>query len=204
MKSNWLTNILLVAVLAMLISGQLPSYDRTAVQPAIAASSAANKLVAPQSLSVVSGSISIPASAFRPNTGGFTYLDNTWGYLYPAATDSWNYGAPVYLPQGAIVDQLVCYMKDSYPSMEGNCILSYNELETDDWQQMGYVQTSGSLGSLLAYSDNNIDYPVVDNDSRAYSMSLALYFTNIFERISFHGAKIHYHFNTVYLPTLCR
>jgi hypothetical protein len=73
MKSNHLTNILLLAVLAAILASRLPAIAPTAAQPAAAAPAVPSRY-SPQG-GMVNGYISIPAAAFHPALSSNIYTN---------------------------------------------------------------------------------------------------------------------------------
>lgn len=204
MKSNRLTNILLVAVLAVLLSGRLPAAAPTPVQPAAAApaSIAAGIPGRPDnSMAAISGYISVPAAAFHPTDSAATYTNYGRSLKSNSMTGSNQYVAEVYLPHGSTIDSLECLMADQMVLYEGSCeldVLMFN----GTYQQMATVSTSGYMGFYTDYWTNTISYADVDTSQNAYFLSLYLPGNGDLDVIWFGFAIIGYHYNAVYLPTV--
>ena len=204
MKSNRLTNILLVAVLAVLLSGRLPAVSPTPVQPAAAAPAAPSGYI-PQA-PIISGYVSVPAAAFHPMGSSESYY-NYGTDLSPQNASSANYIAEVYLPDGATIDSLSCLMRDYLPSSQGSCTLIYQTISGSNLGSpgiMGAASTDHSTTAWETYTTGSISYAQVDNSLRAYSILIYLPYDDVSHYITFGGARIHYYYSTVYLPSVSK
>ena len=207
MKSNRLTNILLVAVLAVLLSGRLPAASPTPVQPAAAApaSIAAGIPGRPDnSMAAISGYISVPAAAFHPTDSAATYVNSGVSLKSNSMTGTNRYVAEVYLPHGSTIDSLECFMADQMVSYEGSCDLEILQGSDGTYHPMGTVSTSGYLGYYTDFWTTTISYADVDNNQNAYFLNLYLPGNGGSDVIIFFFARIHYYYSAVYLPNVSK
>jgi hypothetical protein len=204
MKSNRLTNILLVAVLAVLLSGRWPAASPTRVQP-VAAAPAAPGGYLPQA-PLISGYVSVPAAAFHPASNSEVYTN--YGYtLSPGSATYSVYVAALSLPDGATIDGLDCVMVDYNPTDNGACRLYNVALSGPDIATstlMGTAMTNHSTIDPTLYSTTSIIDAQVDNSRHAYNISLYLPYDNNNNYISFWGLRIHYYYSAVYLPSVSK
>ena len=141
--------------------------------------------------------VSISATALKP--GSSSYYDTWKFYTYPqeayivatAGVFTPIITAPVYLPHGAIVKELVVYYTDD-DDREDHQIrvgLIGHEMETgnDHWMAavISHVPASPDRRVL---EDNTIDYAQVDNHKYAYFLEVT--FDQPTADVKFHGAKI--------------
>lgn len=141
--------------------------------------------------------ISISATALKP--GASSYYDTWTFYTYPqeayivatAGVFTPIITAPVYLPHGAIVKELVVYYTDN-DDREDHQIrvgLIGHEMETgnDHWMAavISHVPSSPDRRVL---EDNTVDYAQVDNHKYAYFLEVT--FDQPTADVKFHGAKI--------------
>ncbi len=204
MKSNRLTNILLLAVLIVLLSSRLPATAQTAVQPVAAAPAGSG--VSAAMPNAVSGYVSIPAGAFHPLFDWETY--NNYGTaLTPIASDSVSFIAEVTLPDGATIDSLSCLMQDHMPEDQGQCALALQRIAGSNLgvhQTMATASTDHSTIAWATYATESIAFAQVDNSTRAYLLILALPYDDVTHYITFGGARIHYYYNAVYMPNVSK
>jgi hypothetical protein len=203
MKSNRLTNILLVAVLAVLLSGRLPAASPTPVQPAAAAPAAPSGYI-PQA-PIISGYVSVPAAAFHPAINSQVYTN--YGGSITSGVSAYNvYVAEVSLPHGATIDSLECLMVDYNPTDNGACTLFNRAISPPDISEtnMGGASTNHSTIDPTFYSTTSISDAQVDNSQHVYFMSIYLPYDDHNHYIIFYGARVHYYYSAVYLPTVSR
>ena len=204
MKSNRLTNILLLAVLIVLMSGRMPVALQAAPQPVAAASGAAS--VSNLLPNAVSGYITVPAAAFTPNSPAASYIN--FGYeLMLDFPDQTTFLAQVNLPDGATIDELSCLMRDFNPADNASCSLRYVTLSGASMGQageIGFAHTNHSTTDWALYSAASLSNAQVDNSLRAYLLSLDLMYDDSTHYIKFAGARIHYYYNAVYMPSVSK
>ncbi len=204
MKSNRLTNILLLVVLIVLLSTRLPATAQTAVQPVAAAPAGSG--VSATMPNAVSGYVSIPAGAFHPLFDWETY-NNIGTELSPTDSDSASFLAEVYLPDGATIDSLSCLMRDHMPASQGQCILVLQRIAGSNLgvhQTMATASTDHSTSAWATYATESIAFAQVDNSTRAYLLLLTLRYDDSTHYITFGGARIHYYYNAVYMPSVSK
>jgi len=204
MKSNRLTNILLVAVLAVLLSGRLPAASPMPVQPAAAAPAAPGGYT-PQA-PIISGYVSVPAAAFHPAFNSEVYA-NYGNYLSSGSPTDSVYVAALSLPDGATIDGLDCLMEDYYPTDNAACDLWNVALSGPDIAEntiMGTATTNHSTSIPTLYSTTSIIDAQVDNSQHVYYFKLYLPYDDMDHQIYFLGARIHYYYNAVYLPSVSK
>ena len=200
MKSRLLSTILLMAVLAVLLSGQYSNARPNVVQTAAAAPGGPENPMA-----TVSGYISVSAAAFQPEEGGYSFNNSPQG-LWPLVLGSDYFIAPVSLPQGAKIVGLACAMWDSNSLADGYCNLAARSFPNMADYPMATINTSGYNNHIVKYETTTITNDLVDNSSRTYYMEVKLRADSIVSpgKISFYGAIIQYQFNALYLPTVSR
>ena len=204
MKSNHLTNILLLAVLAAILPNQLPVIAPIAAQPA-AAAPAVPSGYNPQG-GMVNGYISIPAAAFHPALSSNLYTNGGSG-LYPGSSGINAYWSEVSLPDGATIDQLDCLMRDLHSTENGFCRLLYVVISGTGLASnatMADVWTNHSTNDWALYSTTNIFFDKVDNSQKAYMIALQLHYTDASHYLAFAGARIHYYYSAVYMPVVSK
>lgn len=141
--------------------------------------------------------VSISATALKP--GASSYYDTWTFYTYPleayivatAGVFTPIITAPVYLPHGAIVKELVVYYTDD-DDREDHRIrvgLIGHEMETGNDRWMAAVLSNVPASpDRRVLEDNTIDYAQVDNHK--YSYFLEVTFREPTADVKFHGAKV--------------
>jgi hypothetical protein len=141
--------------------------------------------------------VSISATALKP--GASSYYDTWTFYTYPqeayivatAGVFTPIITAPVYLPHGAIVKELVVYYTDN-DDREDHQIrvgLIGHEMETGNDHWMAAVISNGPASpDRRVLEDNTVDYAQVDNHKYAYFLEVT--FHQPTANVKFHGAKI--------------
>ena len=204
MKSNRLTNILLVAVLAVMLSGRLPAASPTPVQPAAAAPAAPGGYI-PQA-GMISGYVSVPAAAFHPTSSSQVYYNGDWlspGSHYPGI----NYVGEISLPDGATIESIECLMRDFNPEDYGVCFLMKIPLLGPNiglGASMGSAHSNSSTSDPTLYPTTWFNPAQVDNSQFAYSIGLDLPWDDATHYVAFGGARVHYYYSAVYLPTVSK
>ncbi len=121
------------------------------------------------------GFVSVGALAFKP-------LIPTWTYSYTASNRLYNNGgtleifyAPVQLPHGAIITQLVLYFVDKGVSSISVSLVSYPLDEPSNLTEMISMETTGALIDPQTLIGNIFPHGnVIDNQSNSYIVSLGL------------------------------
>jgi hypothetical protein len=146
------------------------------------------------------GFISIGAYEFKPYSQSIAY-DYTGGRLYNKATTTEVFLAPVHLPHGAIVTQVVLYYVDNGPS-DIRVYLWANPLNSPSADiRLADMTTSGASADPRTMIINNFpNGNGIDNQSNAYMISLDLPSESSY-RIG--GARIDYAFS-VNLPAVIK
>ena len=72
------------------------------------------------------------------------------------------------------------------------------------WDVMGQAETNHSTTAWAMYSDTTIEDPKVDNSQMAYLIELTLPYDDASHYIRFGGARVHYYYSAVYLPTVSK
>lgn len=120
----------------------------------------------------VSGSINIPTTtryytipgcAWQPINHFYEFYSSATTYTTTLGTTYWY--APVNLPHGAVVTELMAWLLDN----DGTDIdvTLYRQYVTSLYQ-MAFVSSSGSSGVYTQYPTTAISYPTVDNYNYAY------------------------------------
>ena len=122
---------------------------------------------APQA-SAGAGYISVPASAFRPNSDNSDYTNQ--GYCLKIDSGSGSFTAPLRLPHGATVISMTIHFNDSDGGDSG--FTNMVRTEFNGPVPMAAVLFADSSGSL---SDTSIDYAVIDNSQYSYYLSVYLH-----------------------------
>ena len=204
MKPNRLSNILLLAVIFVLISGRIPVALQTAVQPVAAASGASG--VSSMLPNAVSGYITVPAAAFTPYSPAVFYHNG--GYMLTLDShDQAKFHAQVNLPDGATIDELSCLMRDYGTNENAICGLIYVTLSGPSMglaEEIGSAFTDQSTTDWALYSAASLSNAQVDNSQRAYMITLYLTYDDSTHFIKFAGARIHYYYSAVYLPSVSK
>jgi hypothetical protein len=146
------------------------------------------------------GFISIGAFEFKPYSPSIAY-DYTGGRLYNKATTTEVFLAPVHLPHGAIVTQVVLYYVDNGPS-DIRVYLWATPLDSPSAEiKLADMTTSGASADPRTLIINNFpNGNGIDNRSNAYTVSLDLPSGSSY-RIG--GARIDYAF-PINLPAVTK
>jgi hypothetical protein len=146
----------LALALALLIVGfasPLPAQDKTVPQSPDGATAVPQPPAVKEAAPALAGSASlrIPAAAFRPrsNTVGFAYYSG--GSMYATSTPTEWWSAPVYLPQGAVVNTVRMFYYDANATVNCNCIFDVFTFN-DGILIQPLWSSSGSAG--LGYADS--------------------------------------------------
>jgi len=115
------------------------------------------------------GYVSFSPAAFAPAYGGFTDYGASEASLSHLSTDPMVYLAPLNLPQGATVTKLTLYYNDGLEPGDATLNLWRNTPGTGH-VTMANVSTSGYAGYTYFWSDEIIDYAVIDNSQYTYSL----------------------------------
>jgi hypothetical protein len=146
------------------------------------------------------GFISVGSFGFKPYTPGISY-DFTGGRLYNKAITTEVFLAPVHLPHGAIVTQVVLYYVDNGPS-DIRVYLWSTPFETpsDEIPMVDMTTSDASPDPRTLVINNFPNGNGIDNRSNAYTVSLDLPSGSSY-RIS--GVRIDYSF-PVNLPAVMK
>ncbi len=154
---------------------------------------ARSETLAPSSAPLAStstGYISVPASAFRPNSDSLDYTNR--GYDLKVNTGFGSFTAPLRLPHGATVISMTVHFDNQDLGDSGFARMSRTEF--GGFTPMAEILFVGDSGSL---SDTSIDYAVIDNAQ--YSYYLSVYFND--PTITLYEVLIEYTY-PVYLPVI--
>jgi hypothetical protein len=122
------------------------------------------------------GFVVLNAFDFKPYTqsAGYMYSGTLLFYPGPGSYD-W-FVAPVHLPQGATINQVVAYYLD-YDSNEGKEIeidlMRCNDFDTTA-DIMASVTSSGATSGITYAIDITINYPIIDNSRYSYAVQVSL------------------------------
>ncbi len=159
----------LALVLALLVAGfsspllAAETADKTAPPGTVAAPAPpAMKETAP---AAGTSSFRIPAAAFRPrsDTVGFAYYSG--GSLYCTSNPGEWWSAPVYLPQGAVINTVRMYYSDTNATYNCNCVFDVFDFQ-DGILLQPLWSSSGSTG--LGYADSPVINHTVDYTKYGY------------------------------------
>lgn len=108
--------------------------------------------------------------SFRPGSSAYTwgYMDGL--YAHAGQTEA-TFSAPVILPDGATITQLMAHVYDHTLSGDLTVTLTYRELVSQVTDTMAEASSSGSPGLLVIY-DHVIEEAVIDNSSRYYHVTV--------------------------------
>jgi hypothetical protein len=145
-------------------------------------------------------SLNIPACAFRKNE---EYPD-TWvaksNYAYLNGSENVNAYAPVYLPQGAIVNRVEFYYRDnsiSDVSLSGFLVRRYNfETVTEDMATVS-IDTVGFSPDVESIFDLSIGRATIDNQNYSYTVYIAWDPDGATNALRFYGCRIQYAMSTL-------
>lgn len=123
--------------------------------------------------------VAIPAAAFIPQHNGHSYSISERGLRYHCSDDicyGQDFIAPVSLPHGATITQLVLVGADTNSSFDMTLNLyraGWTDLNTSEL--MASVPSSGSVANLRYFVTENISHAKVDNRFHSYSLVLTIY-----------------------------
>jgi hypothetical protein len=140
------------------------------------------------------GFVSLGPLAFKP-------LDPSWPYAFTASNRLYNSGgvleifyAPVQLPHGAIITQLVLYFVDKGVGSVGVSLVSYPLDAPGNLTEMIHMTTAGAIIDPQTLIGNIFpNGNVIDNQSNSYIVSLGL---SPGTNYSVGGVRIDYSFPT--------
>lgn len=115
------------------------------------------------------------SDGFKPNS---TFFSFSGGYQQGNAEAYGCMMAPVYLPDGATVEQLYISVVDN-DSSNVTVTLYRVDVYTGLTDIMGAVTSSGASSSLVSLGDTTIDYPTVDYPTYAYYVTTCISSANI-------------------------
>ncbi|MFQ5400302.1 MAG: hypothetical protein ACE5E7_11975 [Anaerolineae bacterium] len=136
----------------------------------------------------ITSSLSLPAAAFNPNSGGYTFTNN--GHtLTPGNVSSTLYLTPVQLPQGATVTRVTFYWTDSSINSNGSASLYRIDMAGSE-SLMALTATTGSSGTPSSSSTTAILNSSIDNSLYGYYVWLSLPVNN--GTVVAHGVIVEY------------
>jgi len=138
--------------------------------------------------------ISLSPAVFIPRQSTTTYYKSTSGSYLDTYVAPCIYFAPVFLPQGAVIDGIFFFYYDENSDSGGymTCILERLNYDTGNDQELFRVNSQGSApgvrktGTWTLWGGSR----VVKNQSFAYYIKL---WFNADPNLRFHGVRIHYH-----------
>lgn len=127
----------------------------------------------PPAASPINTTLSVPPAAFSPFEDGYGYTNAGWNLIHNSgsvsAGDRGWYLAPVYLPDGATVTQLVFHWLREDTSQVGTVKLQRTILGADTYQDMAEASSATGTGTLISSTgDTTITGAVIDNSTYAY------------------------------------
>jgi hypothetical protein len=169
-KSFWLVLLSVVATVVILVPA-MPvgpaAIDRLRPQAALAEDLLPDEDAAATGVEPTATlhTLSIPPAAFRPDKPGLSY-ENHHSYL-SVGSGGGEFGAPVYLPQGARVVKLVVFCYDNSASYSVDVILARAGQASIVGQEMAGV-TSSTSGDTQKLVDSGISIPDINNGAYSY------------------------------------
>jgi len=122
-------------------------------------------------------SLSVPAAAFHPSVSNRDIVYNYGNELYTIQSEPLDYifVAPVYLPEGVVVQKIIFYFRDA-TSYDGVVSLYRTDKTLFGKQKMGEAWTFGSFpGGTDEYNyDSSIDFANVNNSSYGYYLEILM------------------------------
>jgi hypothetical protein len=133
----------------------------------------------PPAQTPTSSTLSVPPAAFAPFEDGYGFANAGWNLIHnsgaAAAGDRGWYLAPVHLPEGATVTQLVFHWLRQDTQVTGTAILQRTLLGADTYQNMAEASSAIGAGSLTSSTgDTTITGSLIDNSTYAYWLVLDL------------------------------
>ncbi len=161
----------IMLALALLIVGfasPLPAQDKTVPKSPDGAAAVPKAPAVKEAAPAGAGSASlrISGAGFRPssNTTGFAYY--TAGSMYATSNPSGWWTAPVYLPQGAVINRVRMFYYDSNDVANCTGYFAAYDFATEGGILGVSWNSSGSAG--LGYADSSALYHTVDNTQYGY------------------------------------
>jgi hypothetical protein len=143
----------------------------------------------------------IPAAAFRDDGISDYFFSFGNGYIRSTGSASACLMAPVYLPDGILMDYLRIYAYDNHAANFTMELRRKENSSTSSSQVLASVTTSGSSSAVQKVTDTTIGSPVVDNRNYSYFLSTCLNSTTTSHR--FYAAELGFRFFT-YLPAVLK
>ncbi len=118
------------------------------------------------------GYLTIPAAALRPVDSSTAY-DGSFLHIYATGSGAADFVAPVYLPDNAEI-QAVRYDVYDDSVYDSTAYLSRSGASPGSAETMATLASSGSSAVWRTFTDSTVAYPMIDNDSRQYVVSIEL------------------------------
>lgn len=142
----------------------------------------------------------IPAAAFVADGA------NPDSYFFPFGGgymqgDAQNYGclvAPVYLPDGAIIDTVVASVYDNDDTYNMNVAIRRVDNFNGGANTLATVATNGKLSGIQVLDDTTIEYPKVEDPYYSYYATVCINSS----LIRLYSIRIYYYDNFIYLPVI--
>jgi hypothetical protein len=133
----------------------------------------------PPAQTPTSSTLSVPPAAFAPYEDGYGFGNAGWNLVHnsgaAAAGDRGWYLAPVHLPDGATVTQLVFHWLREDTQVTGTAILQRTLLGADTYENMAEASSTTGAGALMSSTgDTTITGALIDNSTYAYWIVLDL------------------------------
>lgn len=144
--------------------------------------------------------LTIPATAFRPwntDTGGIYYVgiysNNRYVYTKEQAGTSGYLYAPVYLPHGVRIDNMILFYYDNHATADIVCRLVKNYQLSDNAEYLFTAESSGAMDSIQYTGDWTLDQGnrFINNNSHQYVVRVQLEAAS--SNLKLYGVQIRYH-----------
>jgi hypothetical protein len=147
------------------------------------------------------GFLILGAYDFKPGEQTASYHYNGAQLNNPGTLPAW-YMAPVHLPQGVTVNQLVAYFYDNDSGDTKNIMvrLWQDDILAVTLSKMAQISSTGALPYITPMVTATIDYPIIDNSMYAYIVEVILPNSG---SIYFTGVRIDYTYSAS-LPAVAR
>jgi len=144
--------------------------------------------------------LTVPATAFRawntnPDSIYYvgTYSNNRYIYTEMQAGTSGYLYAPVYLPHGVRIDNMILFYRDNHATADIVCRLTKNYQLSDNFETLFQVETSGQSTAIQYLGDWSLNEGnrYINNNTHQYTVRIQLEAAS--SELKCYGVQIRYH-----------
>lgn len=186
----------LVFVIAVILTATLVSGSRVTAHEAAGASGEANSVETVQAVEGGPGYVSISGAAFAPENNNVNYSRGS-ASVYSMDGGEAVFYAPVTIPDGATINQLVLYYYDTSTTLDVSVDFYKYDFSMNSIDYLVFASSSGSSGYSTAVQSLNYE---VSNERYAYILK-AEFPASAGSDVKLLGVRIDYGFPT-YVPLI--